>query len=283
MLDCPVYLINLINRPNRLINSINELNKVSLADKITRINATDKKEAYKLRHKYFNIKIEDNIKKLKSTVIIPTWGAAGCAISHIKVWKDIIKNNLDFSLILEDDNEIKNINKFNYSIEKVKKLYVNQINMKTIPFFASLASNTNSKFPITNLDNIYDYRNLFTGLSFYFVNNKFCSTMLDDLNRIPLLYQIDVKISLKLKEIYSKTYLLYNTGVEQSKKYVSDNQYYFIKIDFLIKVLMNSLPIEMIEKIHFFCPQQEDLNNDLYDHFNIYNHYNLYDNYIYPN
>ena len=275
MINCPIYLINLINRPNRLINSLKELNKVSMAEKITRINATNKEEAYKVRHKYFDSRIEDNIKEIKSTTIIPTWGAAGCAISHIRVWREILNNNIEFALILEDDNEITDINLFNYSIEKIKKIYFSHIDKKNTPFFASLISKTPNKYSVTNIKDVYDYKHFFTGTSFYFVNNRFCNLMLEDLNRFPLLYQIDIKVSLKMKEIYSKTYLLFNTGVEQSKKYISDNQYYFIKKDFLIKVLLNFLPVEMIERIHFFCHQVKNLENNIMNNYNlIYNHYN---------
>ena len=191
------------------------------------------------------------------------------------MWREISNNNIDFALILEDDNEITDINLFNYSIEKIKKIYFSHIDKKNTPFFASLVSNTSNKYPVTKINDIYDYKYFFTGTSFYFVNNRFCNMMLEDLNRFPLLYQIDIKVSLKMKEIYSKTYLLFNTGVEQSKKYISDNQYYFIKKDFLIKVLIYFLPVEMIEKIHFFCPQVENLENNIMNNYNlIYNHYN---------
>ena len=254
----PIFLINLIDRPERLNNSLKELNKVGLVNEIIRINATDKNTAKKLKHKLFDYRIEGNINNIKSTKIIPTWGAAACAISHLKVWEFIKNKNIEYALILEDDNEIYDTEKFLYNFNLALSIY-NKFKRKNNfqeykNFFLSLCSHTNShnNYNYDNLD-IIDFNYEFTGLSCYFVNNNFCNFMLENINEKSLLYQIDLEIGYRLKNIYNKniseTFILNNSGIKQSNKYNSDAQFYFISLITLKNYLIKYLPLEMIEKI----------------------------------
>ena len=79
----------------------------------------------------------------------------------------MIEDNIKFALIMEDDNYIYNVDKFNWVLHAVlKKMRKSEYNS----YFISLNSKTelpNKKF-IDN--NLYIPTDFFTGLSFYFIN-----------------------------------------------------------------------------------------------------------------
>ena len=138
-MDPKIFVINLLKNDNRMKNILFELDKVNLCENVIRINAVNEKRAYNLRHKYFTPLVEQNINNLKSTTVIPTWGAGGCAISHINTWNYIKENKIELALILEDDTEISSINDFNYCFNLAKNIYRNNIQNNNIdsfkPFF----------------------------------------------------------------------------------------------------------------------------------------------------
>ena len=120
-MDIKVLLINLLDRPKRLHNAIKNLKKINLAENIIRIDACDKKTAKKIYYKFISEVAYDNItKKLENTLILPTWGSVGCAISHIKSLKYIMDNKIEYAIIVEDDIEVIDIKKFLLKFENIK-------------------------------------------------------------------------------------------------------------------------------------------------------------------
>jgi len=64
------------------------------------INPNFQKQMEKLRYQAYK-----NISKLRDLIeVVP--GEVGCALSHIKIYSHIVKNNIPIALILEDDSEI---------------------------------------------------------------------------------------------------------------------------------------------------------------------------------
>lgn len=272
-MDIPVYLINLKYREDRLLHSLNELRKVNLADKIIRKEACDKIRAKKLAHRFTTSKVKNNIEvKLKSTKIMPTWSSLGCAISHYECWEDMINKNYNYSLILEDDIEITNLDKFLFSINDSIRI-LNQRSYtysNNLSLFISLNSNISSDNTQVK-DDMYQIYNEFTGTSCYLINNK-CARLLCEI--IPFEYQLDIHIGKNISRLsykHESKYIVINNSGITNKYFLSDVQYYFIKLIELENILNCLFPIEIIENIYNFLPHRDDFNNH-YDNDN----YNLY-------
>jgi GR25 family glycosyltransferase involved in LPS biosynthesis len=93
MEDINIYLINLKRRPDRLENFYKRYNFPK--EKINLINAFDGKN-----YENENEEGKQLYNRLSSN-LLP--GEKGCFISHIMAYKEIIKNNNNFSIIFEDD------------------------------------------------------------------------------------------------------------------------------------------------------------------------------------
>ena len=117
--NLPVFLINRDDRQDRLLTSFKNLSKNNLSSNITRIEACKPNEAEQMRYKYLKLEAYDNIisNKKKNNLVIPSWGALGCAISHRRAWETIKKYSLEYALIVEDDLEFKN-DKYKYLINE---------------------------------------------------------------------------------------------------------------------------------------------------------------------
>lgn len=279
-MDPQIIVINLLKNQDRMENILNELNKVNLCENIVRINAINAKKAYNLRHQYFTQDVEDNIDHLKSTITIPTWGAAGCAISHINTWKYIYKNKIELALIFEDDTEISNTNDFNYCYNLAKNIYRNKIQNNSAanfkPFFFSFLSYTASPIYKFENRNMFDFSNdsFFIGTSCYMVNYDFCLFMNNQL--MPITNQIDIELAKYLnsnKYNYNKRDIyLFNkkSGVIQSNKFNSDAQYYFINLEELIWALYD-IPNEIVKIIFSHLPCKENIQDTYYYNFYDYN------------
>ncbi len=102
----PVFLINLDRSPERLASFENQVEELGLT--FERVTAVDRCDIS-----------EEEVKRLQknSSQLFP-WdkGAMGCFLSHRKVWQIIVKRELDWAFIAEDD----------LHIAKVKPFYVNK-------------------------------------------------------------------------------------------------------------------------------------------------------------
>tara|TARA_Y200000002_G_C22659185_1_gene654912 strand:+ start:229 stop:1023 length:795 start_codon:yes stop_codon:yes gene_type:complete len=250
----PIFLINLKKNTDRLIYSLNELSKVDLNEYITRKEACDVDRAKKLKYEFISEKVEDNIdKELLSCEVLPTWGAVGCAISHLEIWKMIVDDNIKFALILEDDNEVYDIDKFKWCYyDALKKMRKSEY----ISYFISFCSETNKNERTYIGENLYSPKGHFIGSSFYFISFCAAKDLLKKLSSITL--QLDLEISNvflyknnldKLKiQIYDKS------GVRQNESFPSNVQFYFWEIEDLYNFF--KIPLEIAEKIYFFLPKK---------------------------
>ena len=115
----------------------------------------------------------------------------GCALSHLKIYEEIIKRNLEFALIFEDDILIHE--DFNLILKPIIELkekwdiiFVDKDSgirdffiKKTIP----LAKTKNNSITLNRkgmgiLDPIFNRRRLVYVASCYFINNKACQKLL---------------------------------------------------------------------------------------------------------
>lgn len=282
-IDFNLFLINLYNRPERLIHTLSELRKVNLSNNVTRIEACTPEQAYNLQHQYLSKKAYLNIKKTKSTIIIPNYKALACAISHINIWKNIVENNLDYCLIVEDDIEINDSILFKMEIDKM----INMI--KDINSFDNKSTSTlitfNSKFlkdneyyyynHYNNNNNYIDYKNdnniifkrinnKIIGCHFYYINNKAANILLKYVNSNKITYQIDIEIFNILHKSYEHNCHLYNLctkSIYQSKKFISDIQWFNLTPNSISIIL--KLPLDICENIFKFITNFTNKKNEL--------------------
>ena len=275
-MDIPIYIINLKHRKKRLFLTLHELQKLDLFNNIIIHKATDKEKAKEEKFKYITKVANNNIENnLTSLNIIPTWGAVGCAISHINCWEDIKKKNFSYAIICEDDIKINDIESFKYSLNKAMRL-INTNN----PIFITF----NSKTGVTNYidDDLASITSHFTNTSFYMIN---CNAVDELLKILPLKFQIDLEIGMKIKTHNCKLYLLKNTGVT-NYNHKSDSQYYFLTFNELFNIFSFNLPEEIINKIYNYLPTKESiLKKSNYEYnfgYNLNNYYGYSYGYDYP-
>lgn len=90
------FVINLDRRPDRLNAITKQLDNLEL--KYTRVSATDGNAL-----KDSDCTFVDKEKFVARNKHLPKAGEIGCALSHMKIWNQIIDENIPVALILEDD------------------------------------------------------------------------------------------------------------------------------------------------------------------------------------
>ena len=88
----PVYIINLDRKPERYEYVKNQLDSMGITG-YHRWKATDG----------FNTGSNELVKNGVTTKLAERRGLAGCASSHIRLWRHIAENKMGWTLILEDD------------------------------------------------------------------------------------------------------------------------------------------------------------------------------------
>jgi len=98
--NAPCFIINLERRPDRLQTSCFRVNQVGYKN-IYRFEAVDGQDENQLKKEWANLnnpKINE-----KDELFLINKGRQGCALTHIKLWKYIIDNNIEFATVFEDD------------------------------------------------------------------------------------------------------------------------------------------------------------------------------------
>ncbi|MGO1376449.1 glycosyltransferase family 25 protein [Psychrobacter sp. FME13] len=97
-----VYVVNMDNRPDRWKHIVSQL--TALGIEYTRVSAVDGKSLNVEEQKLFD-KRRFVLEQKKPSVL----GEIGCAMSHRNIWKDIVRNEIKYALVLEDDVNLENI------------------------------------------------------------------------------------------------------------------------------------------------------------------------------
>lgn len=293
-----IFVINLYNRPERFYNTLKNLKKCGLSEYIIRKEACTPERAKKEFPKYINQIAYNNILNLKSTCIIPTWGALACAISHYEVYQHIIRNKIKKAIIIEDDFEIIDNIKFkmflheglniferNNDSDNLNLTFINYNGIKKDHKFVNYYRYWNSYLDDNNYQNDNDYyfmNNMskkeildmpFNSTQFYMINYNMAIQLTSKL--LPLTYQIDLQIGYILNEIRNNCkniwdnlsnitfYNFKNCGIKHSQKFYSDVQYYFPKVDHLKNInLFKNLNIELIEYIISYSNKEEYIEKE---------------------
>ena len=280
-----VLVINLKNRKKRRKNVLNELKKVFNIKQIKVFEAVNKERAKENMH-YLHTSAYKNINNnTTSTCIIPTWGALGCALSHINCLKWISKNynENNYYLIVEDDIKITNVNLFKIKLMTAISIYKkNNFNgelpnnntynfSKNYKKYAIMvflgfnhSINRSKKYDI----DLYNINKKFIGAHCYFVNKYACDIILNKI--FPIKYQIDIQYSFlnyrynnRTNEYYLNMYNLINNGIIQDSTFESDVQYTIITL-MQLKKIFKMLPDELCNKIFNYIIDLEYIRNNDY-------------------
>ena len=266
-----IFVINLKNKMYKFVNTLKFLQQLNLSQFVTRFEAYDKHYAKKHKFELIDPKVDENIKNIKNTGIIPTWGAVGCAISHIELWKIISKKkNNSLTLVLEDDNMIYDSDKFLYNLNRAIHIHTSDLEYSDTPFFITF----DSKCSITSKSFNLPFHNIHSdlrGTSCYLINS-FCASFFLR-NIYPLYFQIDIKMGQLLNKL-NTTYgssgiclLINDSGIKQDKIHSSDVQYPFLKIkDLKLIFKYFNFPLKIIEKIYYHLPKEVDFYNNIYSY-----------------
>lgn len=109
------YVINLKRRPDRL----EYFKKVCPYDNVEILPAFDGKH---INNNSEGMDWFNHIKTRSKTLSDPE---IGCFVSHIKIWKKIVENNHDYTMIFEDDAIFSN--QFTEIIDKIDLSYIDNI------------------------------------------------------------------------------------------------------------------------------------------------------------
>jgi len=139
------FVVNLKRRPDRLSNF---LNTCPIEEKINVIYGFDGK----------NID-EENIDEVKLMSKFPTFspGEIGCFLSHLRIWRMIVKDNIKHSLIFEDDAIFSDdfLSKFNLVLGDLKDdMDILYIGGRFEPNFIM-----NSNYYLNISDNVIQHKN----------------------------------------------------------------------------------------------------------------------------
>lgn len=148
-----IYYINLDSRTDRLKNFNNNVikNLPSLSKKFHRVSATDM-----TAHKLISQR------------------AAGCSMSHLRIWKHIIDNDIHSSIILEDDFKLIVTEEiFN---NRITKLYAKH------PNFGVCNIGWRNMQPLTKIDDLFSYNGSIQTTSGYIISKVFAEKMLQTVN-----------------------------------------------------------------------------------------------------
>ena len=222
-----IFIINLDKDNERMSSSIHQLEKYD----ITNYERYAAIYGSKLSNDEVN-NITTNIGKL-----LASRGMIGCGISHINIWKKIVKDGIKKTLILEDDFILKDdfLNKFNNVINKSPNIY------DIIFLSANIIHNKHLK--LYDIDDNY-YKQLFISQTLgYIITLEGAQKILNYINKVS--YHIDVDLCLLsllrngINIISVKEPLLYQTF--NTSNNTNDRHYPLILNDILYQQDINYL------------------------------------------
>tara|TARA_Y100000768_G_C23886703_1_gene637982 strand:- start:317 stop:1057 length:741 start_codon:yes stop_codon:yes gene_type:complete len=168
--DFKVYIINLKQSKERRESILREVSKQNIKN-FQLIEAVDGNE---LNNKELDLYTFKNKKNYNPWSPKLTYSQIGCALSHIKIYKDFIKSNYEYALILEDDaifldNFSTNLQKFILSNLKFKKQILLLSELKE---FLKTPIDNIEKYEVVNVTNAF-----FTHS--YFINKEAARSLIE--------------------------------------------------------------------------------------------------------
>ncbi|MCF2873822.1 MULTISPECIES: family 16 glycosylhydrolase [unclassified Tenacibaculum] len=199
--------------------------KISAIDARNKLNSTNKiNPTYKLKDQYFvdpNPQLLDIIRKKEINIDL-TKQEIAVALSHISVWEKIVSENIENSLILEDDIHFENkfSNKLNSLWEEISESKIEfdliYLSYKKVDFSPDIKEFSNN-LSIPNRGIWW-----FSG---YILSKKGAQKLL---NSLPITGPVDLWINHKFNKL--KVYISNKSIINQKLFFVSDNSYSILPI-----------------------------------------------------
>ena len=174
-----IIIINLDKDVERMSNCINQLKKYNITN-------------YERYSAIYGSKLsKDEINSFTTNIgkLIASYSIIGCGISHINIWKKIVKNGIKKTLILEDDFILKDdfLNKFNTVINKSPNIY------DIIFLTANITHNNNIK--LYDIDENYYKQLIISQTLGYVITLEGAQKLLKYINKVS--HHIDVEICIQ--------------------------------------------------------------------------------------
>lgn len=221
-LKSKTYLINLDRRQDRLENFIKENPNIKF-DRFSAIDGTKLKPNYQLQ------RIFDNHDLLIE-------GMAGCSLSHLQIYIELINSDYDFFVIFEDDAKV--VDNFD---EKLITIYNSIKNIAwDIIFLGHHPRDNTDEHKDSNNIVLKQYKafqslsNSLGGNFGYIINKQGAQKLLEFINRVGMINSIDTMIQKScdiLNVFYSEPQIIFSNCVRPGKPVDSDIQFNHRKLN----------------------------------------------------
>jgi GR25 family glycosyltransferase involved in LPS biosynthesis len=245
-----VVVIHMSKRKDRYKKLRKESKRIKLTDgnmfdKIKICEAVDGKKLTKLKTKEFNPKYTfkswydinpepkyDDVKNKKDILIMSTKPEVGISLSHMRIWKDIVKNKTSHTLIMEDDFNL-NIG-FQHNLKTAWKELPNEFDLFYLSF---LPSSNGFDFNLYS-DNLLKIHGGIWWLSGYILSYEGAKKLVDN---FPVVGVVDMWINHIIPKM--NVYSTRRNLIDQRLSAGSDNVYSFTHPDHnpIIKKRLNEI------------------------------------------
>jgi GR25 family glycosyltransferase involved in LPS biosynthesis len=273
MFSIPVFIINRESETERLSNCKKHLEPYF--NDIRVFKATEKDYARENAHFFFKYEVWKNVENFMTDEnIIPNWSAGACAMSHFFLWDHVVNTNQPYVMIVEDDFEVVDANKFKFKLGEMIRLFRCNISnnflkngkkaqmicqMDGIEFISPYPNNHFAQryLKVKNFTKpLSDYVSIIRGKTInthcYIINREACQYLVNYI--LPIKYQIDVELSniasFKFDDIDYVHLNCEGAGTQQSTKFPSQIQHKVYTIDELNGVLSEKIPEHCIFKVY---------------------------------
>jgi GR25 family glycosyltransferase involved in LPS biosynthesis len=196
-----IYVINLRSAPDRLAHMKQQLDNVKIPEYMVEYMIVDRPTVQEIKPSFL-----PDVDPLLRT------GKYGCYTSHLKILRDIKKNNYKYALVLEDD-----INILNKDIIGLVDKYISQLIDSDINFdVLYLGGLCKSRSPKKISDNVY--KTLLMNGSFAYVVSQ------NAMNLLPVIENLDIEIDMGFRQCSKKGHEFYAVVppiIEQSETIIS--------------------------------------------------------------
>ena len=223
----PIFIINRVSETDRLLHCRNQLEKFFDPFQIHVSTAFEKSEAMALRHGFFSYVAYQNLNSLSSHLVLPTWSAAACALSHYHLWMQIAERKEQMVMVVEDDFMVTNTEKFRFRFNEIAHLFLQRGEQEeAICCLMDGKTIDNGPVPLKPITRIF-YNT--TRTHAYLLNPAAARLLVRYF--LPITYQVDIQMSVLARE--NSQFYFYNchdAGTAQSPSFSSQTQYHHLTL-----------------------------------------------------
>jgi len=233
-----VYIINRKSETERLTHCQKQLAPFFRSDQTYVIEASEKEDALASRYDFFSYLAFQNMDRLTNELVLPTWSAAACALSHFRIWNMLAQmGGDDLSLVVEDDILITHKEKFRFRFHEMLHFFNRYpqypmlclLDGKVHPYSYSPIFTRLFPIVIPTGSNMVEVTQNTTRTHAYLLNKNACRCLVERM--LPISYQIDIQLCTFARQ--NRDYYLFNcpdAGTDQCSFFPSQTQYHHLTI-----------------------------------------------------